>query len=125
MHSDSPTVFPFLATVHCIQFVVNLSASILPQYTMFSAVISAVRGAVPDVARGFASSAARSAGRKFFVGGNWKCNGSVSKVCYHPSLSKQVVILGNTCGGSAVNNWLRCGKFSANLSWKYSARVGQ
>nr|ABU96664.1 mitochondrial triosephosphate isomerase/glyceraldehyde-3-phosphate dehydrogenase precursor [Dictyota dichotoma] len=47
---------------------------------MFSAVVSATRSRVPGVARGFASSAARSADRKFFVGGNWKCNGSLSKV---------------------------------------------
>lgn len=38
--------------------------------------------AAPSAAavRGIASSAARLAERKFFVGGNWKCNGSVSKV---------------------------------------------
>ncbi|CAN0351172.1 unnamed protein product [Ascophyllum nodosum] len=46
---------------------------------MFSALSSATARA-PAAVRGFASSASRLSGRKFFVGGNWKCNGSVSKV---------------------------------------------
>lgn len=47
---------------------------------MFSAALSAAGAKAPSAARGFASSASRMSGRKFFVGGNWKCNGSVAKV---------------------------------------------
>ena len=47
---------------------------------MFAAAASAVAKAPAQAARGFTSSASRMSGRKFFVGGNWKCNGSVSKV---------------------------------------------
>eukprot|EP00752_Nemacystus_decipiens_P008129 g7269.t1 len=47
---------------------------------MFAAAASAVAKAPVQAARGFTSSASRMSGRKFFVGGNWKCNGSVSKV---------------------------------------------
>lgn len=51
---------------------------------MFSAATCTARSRaaiIPGAARGFVSSAARLSDRKFFVGGNWKCNGSVSKVC--------------------------------------------
>lgn len=54
----------------------------LSQHNMFSAAISAARCHAPGAARSFSSSAARTASRKFFVGGNWKCNGSLSKVWY-------------------------------------------
>ena len=47
---------------------------------MFSAALSAAGAKAPSAARGFATSTSRMSGRKFFVGGNWKCNGSVAKV---------------------------------------------
>jgi len=40
---------------------------------------TSVRTATKAAARGFHSSAAAQ-GRKFFVGGNWKCNGSMKMV---------------------------------------------
>lgn len=68
---------------------------------MFSAALSAAGAKAPTAARGIASSAARMSGRKFFVGGNWKCNGSVAKVMLGHAGS-YLVMLGrvkDTCSG--------------------------